>query len=1214
LAWAEAAYNWGARIDAIVLDNSELSDHVKKLFACAPVLVQDAVKLEPRGPWAGVVFCTLSSDQDADSFKLLFDAWLPGDAVVAAHGDLSRSRLLSWLPKPSGFYKRKISRASHSSFGGVTWSTWHLVHYSRVRDPITATSLMTRDHYAQTLQSSLDDTLPRSGEAYTFEASSGQRYIGAVRLHKTGASLWVYDGESLGPDLAVISKPRFWFFWVRAATVWSKSEAVLRPIRLYELFSVWDYEGKSECKNRSWDESIVALRDRICSPPGKIVRAAAFTLLEAWNSSQADASDVVTNKVGKTEDIPFSPLEVSANVRAEAACPDDAEIDLSIWAPDNETAEQADARVVIRRLAVRWWADFHSRKAHQWLTVSPRTHADHDGVKDCLSRLRACRYFKWPRGSRILFWRIPQDQDHQGWMEDFRDGVKCWQLPGTTLPQGRMRNIPTETREDELLTREKILRLRVCRYLEHGEVKLVVPRFTVPKAGDDVRVVWDSKANGHNACLWAPSFLLGDSGDLEEMIVKWLSMPVGIYLLKGSPDEDYSQDASNFIKSWQADIDVGQQFNNFQAHQEDRPYLGVRIIETQNDGSFERHFFMRYGVLHFGGRNSPWQAGQGQLRILELAKGPPDDLNSACQWERVHLNLPTMPQWDPSLPRVLLLRKDQELASQEADYVDDIHPVARGITSHNAVALAKQLKSRMNSYGNQADDKKYRQPTCRPGAWKGEIIHTDQPFPRKSTTGKKWTRFRSGVSWVLDQASQGTSASTAELRRIAGLGINVTDVYKDARCYLKGFFNAVESFRSDRDANGWRIREGFEGPPLPLDMLDTTVLTAMQMEAAMESAELLEVEDASTAMAQNGYPLLTVITPELIAHCEALAELFEAEEPRAVFLRPSSASKYRYYVGDASREGLGGATQYPDGRITGRRGVWDPVFAEGGSNLREAQNQVNHLLSEVQLGLHDGCALWAFTDNAVWSAVWRKGLSTSRLLFKLVLRLKIACREHEVYLTVCHISGDRMIETGVDGWSRGDFESGVSLGYDLRHYLPLARSAFEVAGCTLIPWLRDWMGVSYKGPLSPEGWFWAGHLPGVHVWIPPPAAALIALRQLGRTRHKRPYCMTHVVLIPRILYWEEWQTRFEKEMDIWFVMHSGNVWPHNAHEPLLVGISFPMYRDYPWLVRLESQKVVEIGRHLSTLSKTSHLRVGDYLRELWGNPRALPPVSGSVVC
>jgi hypothetical protein len=259
-------------------------------------------------------------------------------------------------------------------------------------------------------------------------------------------------------------------------------------------------------------------------------------------------------------------------------------------------------------------------------------------------------------------------------------------------------------------------------------------------------------------------------------------------------------------------------------------------------------------------------------------------------------------------------------------------------------------------------------------------------------------------------------------------------------------------------------------------------------------------------------------------------------------------------------------------------------------------------------------AVWVFTDNGCWSAVWRKGLSTARHLFNLVLKLKVACRDHEVYLTVCHISGDRMIETGVDGLSRGDFESGMLLGYDVRHYLPLARTAFDVAGSTLIPWLKDWMGKDYQRPLDPEGWFWDGHLPGVHVWIPPPAAALIALRQLARARHKRSYDVTYVVIIPRILYWEEWQTRFEKEMDLWFMMHSGTVWPRNAHEPLLVGISFPMYRSYPWYLSLESQKVVEIGRDLSGLSKESHLRVGDYLRQLWSDPRALPKVSKGLVC
>jgi hypothetical protein len=152
------------------------------------------------------------------------------------------------------------------------------------------------------------------------------------------------------------------------------------------------------------------------------------------------------------------------------------------------------------------------------------------------------------------------------------------------------------------------------------------------------------------------------------------------------------------------------------------------------------------------------------------------------------------------------------------------------------------------------------------------------------------------------------------------------------------------------------------------------------------------------------------------------------------------------------------------------------------------------------------------------------------------------------------------------------------------------------------------MGNDYNDPLTPEGWFWEGHMAGIHLWVPPPAAALIALKQLSRARHKRPYDSSHVVIIPHILYWEKWKTCFEKEMDLWFVMHSGEAWPHFAHEPLLVGISFPMIRSYPWLLRLHTEKMVGIGRSLSALSKESHLQVRDYLCKLWSAPWSLPEV------
>ena len=136
------------------------------------------------------------------------------------------------------------------------------------------------------------------------------------------------------------------------------------------------------------------------------------------------------------------------------------------------------------------------------------------------------------------------------------------------------------------------------------------------------------------------------------------------------------------------------------------------------------------------------------------------------------------------------------------------------------------------------------------------------------------------------------------------------------------------------------------------ELRDDSGLTISQLNAAMEEAEELELDDASTAKAAEGYPLTTNITPELLMHCEALLDLFNSDTPRAVYIRPASARSYRYYIGDTSREGLGGATQFPDGD-----------FVAGGSNLREAQNQVNQLLQEIRAGLRDGCEVWAFTDN-----------------------------------------------------------------------------------------------------------------------------------------------------------------------------------------------------------------------------------------------------------
>jgi hypothetical protein len=201
------------------MDNSELKEHLNKHYGCLSTSYDDAKRLPPRGPWTGIMFCTISPDRDSVWFKGLFKAWLPRDAVVVTHGSKSRSQILSWVPDLSGHYKMRLSKLVHANFGGVTTSSWHLVHFSREHSPITARTVMTEDHYTQCLQASLDDTVSKSPSEYSFELESGKDYRGTVRLKKTGATLRVYDGESLGPDLHLITTARFLFFWVIACSV-----------------------------------------------------------------------------------------------------------------------------------------------------------------------------------------------------------------------------------------------------------------------------------------------------------------------------------------------------------------------------------------------------------------------------------------------------------------------------------------------------------------------------------------------------------------------------------------------------------------------------------------------------------------------------------------------------------------------------------------------------------------------------------------------------------------------------------------------------------------------------------------------------------------------------------------------------------------------------------------------------------------------------------
>ena len=111
-------------------------------------------------------------------------------------------------------------------------------------------------------------------------------------------------------------------------------------------------------------------------------------------------------------------------------------------------------------------------------------------------------------------------------------------------------------------------------------------------------------------------------------------------------------------------------------------------------------------------------------------------------------------------------------------------------------------------------------------------------------------------------------AVTLDLQKIAGLGIHITEVYPYEWCYLKGLFNAVESFRDGRDVDGWHLAR------------------------SMDLAKLLEMESKKAIRAHpKEYPYNTCIMDELKSHVKALLLLFSPFNPLALSLRPSSTHK-----------------------------------------------------------------------------------------------------------------------------------------------------------------------------------------------------------------------------------------------------------------------------------------------------------------------------------
>ena len=209
-----------------------------------------------------------------------------------------------------------------------------------------------------------------------------------------------------------------------------------------------------------------------------------------------------------------------------------------------------------------------------------------------------------------------------------------------------------------------------------------------------------------------------------------------------------------------------------------------------------------------------------------------------------------------------------------------------------------------------------------------------------------------------------------------------------------------------------------------------------------------------------------------------------------------------------------------------------------------------------------------------------------------------------------------MIAQGRDGLSQGIFLERVVRGEDMLSFVDLLCTAIE-RHPGVLKLVRSWV-TSILGDstvLLPEEWFCEGHgiagstkdssglwIPQhasdgrVYIWNPPPIIADVALEECVKAIHKHTDAY-HIFLIPR-LYSPLWMRLLYKVSDFVFQLPPASQhWPSSMHEPLLIGISFPLLHRNPWSIRRMSL-LVELERQLRQVLRAGEEDGANVLRKL----------------
>jgi hypothetical protein len=251
-----------------------------------------------------------------------------------------------------------------------------------------------------------------------------------------------------------------------------------------------------------------------------------------------------------------------------------------------------------------------------------------------------------------------------------------------------------------------------------------------------------------------------------------------------------------------SDMDIGEMFLNFVLHESMQALCGVDLTNYFGEGEM---LWERWTRAAMGLKSSPYQAMQAILVAKDVIKGDRTDPTNAFRWDTVRLSLPGSEEYDPRLPWISKLRlSDGKLAADIFIYVDDAR--VTGPTKEACWQATRQAASTANSLGIQEAARKRRWGTRRPGAWAGSIVESTAEGVFVTVSQEKWEKSRRYIGEIISELKNSDGILDFKaLERKRGFLIYVTRTYPSMVPYLKGIHQTLDSWRPNRDKDGWKL-------------------------------------------------------------------------------------------------------------------------------------------------------------------------------------------------------------------------------------------------------------------------------------------------------------------------------------------------------------------------------------------------------------------------